>query len=119
MGQNSTKAEMLRTVNELIKARRSRILAAGAHLPDVVWGILLIAGAIAVFYTYFFGAHSFGIHLSITGLIAASIALVFVLLIALDYPFRGDVSVSDEAFVNVKATMGAAHAPDEEKPKPH
>jgi hypothetical protein len=119
MGQNATKAEMLRTVNELIKARRSRILAAGAHLPDVVWGILLIAGAIAVFYTYFFGAHSFGIHLSITGLIAASIALVFVLLIALDYPFRGDVSVSDEAFVNVKATMGAAHAPDEEKPKPH
>ena len=44
MGQNATKAEMLRTVNELIKARRSRILAAGAHLPDVVWGILLIAG---------------------------------------------------------------------------
>ena len=48
-----------------------------------------------------------------------SIALVFVLLIALDYPFRGDVSVSDEAFVNVKTTMGAGHAADEEKPKPH
>jgi len=119
MGQNATKAEMLRTVNELIKARRSRILAAGAHLPNVVWGILLIAGAVAVFYTYFFGAHSFGIHLTITGLIAGSIALVFVLLIALDYPFRGDVSVSDEAFVNVKTTMGAGHAADEEKPKPH
>ena len=119
MGQNATKAEMLRTVNELIKARRSRILAAGAHLPDVVWGILLIAGGIAVFYTYFFGAHSFGIHLSITGLIAASIALVFVLLIALDYPFRGDVSVSDEAFANVKTTMGASHAPEEAIPKPH
>jgi Protein of unknown function (DUF4239) len=119
MGQNATKVEMLRAVNELIKARRNRILAAGAHLPDIVWGILLISGAIAVFYTYLFGAHSFGIHLAITGLISSSIALVFVLLIALDYPFRGDVSVSDEAFVSVRATTGATLAPDEEKPKPH
>jgi hypothetical protein len=119
LGQNATKAEMLSVVNELIKARRTRILAAEAHLPNVVWGILLLAGAIAVFYTYFFGAHSFGIHLAITGLIATSIALVFVLLIALDYPFRGDVSVSDEAFVNVKATIGAGASPGEEKPKPH
>jgi protein-S-isoprenylcysteine O-methyltransferase Ste14 len=119
MGQNATKAEMLRAVNELIKARRNRILAAGDHLPDIVWGILLISGAIAVFYTYLFGAHSFGIHLTITGLIASSIALVFVLLIALDYPFRGDVSVSDEAFVSVQTTMGGAgHAPEGEKPKP-
>jgi len=119
MGQNATKAEMLRIVNELIKARRTRILAAEAHLPNVVWGILLLGGAVAVFYTYFFGAHSFGIHLTITGLIATTIALVFVLLIALDYPFRGDVSVSDEAFVNVKTAMGGGRAPGEEKPKPH
>jgi Protein of unknown function (DUF4239) len=119
MGQNATKVEMLRAVNELIKARRNRILAAGAHLPDIVWGILLISGAIAVFYTYLFGAHSFGIHLAITGLISSSIALVFVLLIALDYPFRGDVSVSDEAFVSVRTTTGASLAPDEEKPKLH
>ncbi|MGO9697846.1 MAG: DUF4239 domain-containing protein [Xanthobacteraceae bacterium] len=117
IGQNATKAEMLRVVNELIKARRMRILAAGAHLPNVVWGILILGGAVAVFYTYLFGAHSFWIHLAITGLISSTIALVFVLLIALDYPFRGDVSVSDEAFVNVKATMGAP--PGEEKPKPH
>jgi Protein of unknown function (DUF4239) len=117
MGQNATKAEMLRAVNELIKARRTRILAAAAHLPDIVWGILLISGAVAVSYTYLFGAHSFRIHLAITGLISGSIALVFVLLIALDYPFRGEVSVSDEAFVSVRTTMGGGGAPHEEKPK--
>jgi len=66
---------------------RSRILAAGVHLPDVVWQILLLAGAVAVGYTYLFGTHSFGIHIAITGLIAATISLVFVLIIALDYPF--------------------------------
>jgi Protein of unknown function (DUF4239) len=108
MGQNVNKGEMLHTMNELIKARRSRILAAGEHLPLVVWQILLLAGAVAVGYTYLFGAHSFGIHVTITGLISATIALVFVLIIALDYPFRGEVSVGDEAFVNVKATAQGA-----------
>ena len=33
---------------------------------------------------------------------------MFVLIIALDYPFRGEVSVSDEAFVGVAATAKAA-----------
>jgi hypothetical protein len=108
MGQNVNKSEMLHVMNELIKARRSRILAAGEHLPDVVWQILLLAGAVAVGYTYLFGTHSFGIHLAITGLIAATISLVFVLIIALDYPFRGEVSVGDEAFLGVKATASGS-----------
>ncbi len=112
LGQNANKAEMLHAVNDLIKARRSRILAAGTHLPDIVWQILLISGAVAVGYTYLFGAHSFGIHLAITGLISASIGLVFVLIIALDYPFRGDVSVGDDAFLSVQATS-------ESTPEPH
>jgi hypothetical protein len=107
-GQNVNKGEMLHVVNELIKARRSRIIAAGEHLPDVVWQILLLAGAIAVGYTYLFGAHSFKIHVAITGLISATIALVFVLIISLDYPFRGEVSVGDEAFLSVKATAEGA-----------
>jgi hypothetical protein len=108
MGQNVNKAEMLHAMNDLIKARRSRIIAAGEHLPGVVWQILLLGGAIAVAYTYLFGARSFGIHVAITGLIAATISLVFVLIITLDYPFRGEVSVSSDAFVDVRTTAAGA-----------
>jgi protein-S-isoprenylcysteine O-methyltransferase Ste14 len=97
-------------MNDLIKARRSRILAAGEHLPYVVWQILILAGMVAVGYSYLFGANSFPIHLAATGLISATIALVFVLIIALDYPFRGEVSVGDDAFVGVAATAKAAAA---------
>jgi uncharacterized protein DUF4239 len=104
MGQNVNKGEMMHAMNDLIRARRSRIIAAGEHLPDVVWQILLLAGAVAVGYTYLFGAHNFRMHMTITGLISATIALVFVLIIALDYPFRGEVSVGDDAFTSVKAT---------------
>jgi uncharacterized membrane protein YraQ (UPF0718 family) len=109
-GQNVNKGEMLRVGNELIKARRSRIIAAGEHLPEVVWQILILAGIVSVVYTYLFGAHTFKIHMAITGLIAATISLVFVLIIALDYPFRGDVSVGDDAFVSVKAMASEPEA---------
>jgi Protein of unknown function (DUF4239) len=118
-GQNVNKGEMLHVMDDLIRARRSRVLAAGEHLPDVVWQILLLAGAVAVGYTYLFGAHSFRIHLTITGLISATIALVFVLIIALDYPFRGEVSVSDEAFLSVKATASGAIEAEAGKPLLH
>jgi hypothetical protein len=119
MGQNVNKGEMLHAMNDLIKARRSRIIAAGEHLPTVVWQILLLAGAVAVGYTYLFGAHSFRIHMAITGLIAATIALVFVLIIALDYPFRGEVSVGDDAFVSVRATVSGALEHEADRPGMH
>ena len=108
-GQGVTKAEMLHVMDDLVTARRNRIEAAGEHVPDVIWQILLLAGAIAVGYTYLFGAHSFRIHLAITGLIAATISLVFVLIIALDYPFRGEVAVGDDAFVSVRKTRTLAN----------
>jgi hypothetical protein len=108
MGQNVDKGEMLHAVNDLIRARRSRIIAAGEHLPWVVWQILLLSGVVAVAYTYLFGARSFGIHMAITALISATIALVFVLIITIDYPFRGEVSVSDSAFLDVRSTAYTA-----------
>jgi hypothetical protein len=107
MGENSNKAEMLHATNELIKTRRSRIIAAGEHLPAVVWKMLILGGAVSVGFTYLFGARTFGIHMALTGLIATTIALVFVLIIALDYPFRGVVSVSSKSFVGVQATAAA------------
>ena len=48
MGQNVNKGEMLHIMNDLIKARRNRVLAAGEHLPTVVWQILILAGFVAV-----------------------------------------------------------------------
>ena len=113
MGQNVDKAEMLRALNELIKSRRARIIAAGDHLPAVIWKMLLLGAAVSVGYTYLFGAKTFGIHMAITGLIAATIGLVFVLIITLDYPFRGPVSVSADSFRSVQqnATGALAAAP--------
>ena len=41
-----------------------------------------------------------------TGILAASIALVILLIVAFDYPFRGDVRITPEPFERVLGSMG-------------
>ena len=38
-GQANVKTDMVRLINNLFSARRARLLAARAHLPDAVWQI--------------------------------------------------------------------------------
>jgi hypothetical protein len=101
-GQSTVKAEMMRVASELFSARRARLLAANAHLPDAVWQMLILGLVLVAVYVFLFGPHSYKIHMAVTGLTMLSIGLVFTLIIALDYPFRGDLSVDDEAYLGVK-----------------
>lgn len=101
-GQATVKAEMMHVVNDLFSARRARLLAASAHLPDAVWQMLTFGLVLVAVYVYLFGPHNYKIHMAVTALTMVSIGLVFTLIIALDYPFRGELSVDDNAYLAVK-----------------
>jgi Protein of unknown function (DUF4239) len=110
-GQATVKANMVRSSNDLFGARRARLLAANAHLPDAVWQMLIFGLGLVGVYIYMFGPHNFKIHMAVTGLTMLSIGLVFTLIIALDYPFRGDLSVDNDAYLGVKEVSDRAFAP--------
>lgn len=109
-GQSNIHAEMFRTLNELFTARRNRIQAANGHVPRVVWEIILLGTAGTIVYTYFFGARSLAMHVAITGTVAASLALVILLIVVMDYPFRGEVSVGTESYQSVQYAIAAYSA---------
>lgn len=50
LGQATDKAELLGDVNDLFAARRSRLLAATAHLPDPVWQMLICGLVVILIY---------------------------------------------------------------------
>ncbi len=102
MGEQVVEAELLRVLNELYGARASRLSAVDGHIPDVVWGLILLGGMITTGYTYLFGFRHFTMHIVMTAAVSVSLALVMVLIIALDWPFRGEVSISPDAFVKVQ-----------------
>lgn len=112
-GQATVKAEMVHAVNELFSARRARLLAANAHLPDAVWQMLAFGLSLVAVYVFLFGPHSFKIHMAVTGLTMLSLGLVFTLIISLDYPFRGELSVDSDAYLGVKEVTERAFAPAE------
>jgi hypothetical protein len=101
-GQETMKLEMVGNIDALFSQRRSRILAANAHLPDAIWQMALAGLVMVVAYLCLFGPHNAWMHLTTMGLSVFSIGLIFSLIIALDYPFRGALSVSDEAYVSAK-----------------
>ncbi|HKF28327.1 MAG TPA: hypothetical protein VKB29_03815 [Candidatus Binataceae bacterium] len=94
-------------LNELYTARASRLSAAVlGHIPDVVWWIILFGGFITVGFTYLFGFHDFRMHVVMTMIVAASLALVVVLIVALDWPFRGEASISPDAYLKTQKWWG-------------
>ena len=119
-GQTAINADMVHLVNDLFAARRSRLLAAQAHLPNAVWQMLIFGLVLVAVFIYLYGPHSFKIHVAVTSFTMLSIGLVFTLIIALDYPFRGALSVGDEAFSGVKQVahetfeQAEEHAPEHE-----
>jgi hypothetical protein len=111
LGQATMKKEMIGNADQLFSERRSRILAAGEHLPDAIWQMAIAGLVLVIFYLCLFGPHSRWMHLATTGLTVFSIGLIFTLIIALDYPFRGQLSVDDDAYVSAKDLSVELFAP--------
>jgi hypothetical protein len=98
-GEAVIEAELLKTWNELYRARSSRLSAVEGHIPAVIWWIIFLGAAITTGFTYLFGFQHFGMHVAMTAIVAAMLALVVVLIVALDWPFRGEISITPNAFV--------------------
>jgi len=74
----------------------------------VVWWIIFFGAAITTGYTYFFGYEDFRMHMAMTATLAATLGLVVVLIIALDWPFRGEISVTAEPFIMTQQSWSGA-----------
>src|SRR5208283_2396325 len=111
-GQATVKMEMEHDINDLFTARRQRLLAATQHIPGAIWGMLIFGLGVVCVFVYLFGPHSFKIHVAVTTMTVLSIAFVFTLVIAEDYPFRGVVSVSSEAYTDVKEVSERVFHPE-------
>jgi hypothetical protein len=99
LGESVIEAELLTSWNKLYLARSSRLSAVESHVPAVIWWIIFFGAVITTGYTYFFGSENLPMHMAMTATVAATLALVVVLILALDWPFRGDISVTPDPFI--------------------
>lgn len=97
-GDEAARAQFLTDLARLGDARQERLLATQATVPAIVWAVLLAGGGLMVTFSALLGASSSGLHLYMTAALGASGALVIVLIVALDNPFRSDFGISATAF---------------------
>jgi hypothetical protein len=71
--------------------------AAVGTLPLVLWAVLLATGVLTVGFTFLFGVRSARAQAAMTTLLAATIGLELLLIVALDNPFAGDAALHPAA----------------------
>ena len=100
-GQTVLMQEMLHGLNELYSARTSRLSAVSGHIPIMVWFVLVAVGGLTIGYSCLVRASGLAFHMLMVGGLTAALTLVMALIVELDYPFRGNISVTSEPYQQV------------------
>ncbi len=91
-------AEALTSLDAVIKQQRLRLQSVGTGLPASLWSVVLVGSWLTIGLTYFFWVENLKLHVVLVALLATFIALLVFLTAAMDNPFRGEFSVSPDAF---------------------
>jgi hypothetical protein len=90
-------AETLRAYNQWVQARRLRLDLVGAGLPGIIWLLVILGGLISIVVSLLFPIESARYQALLVVSLACFIALVLLVILGLDQPFRGDLGVSPES----------------------
>jgi hypothetical protein len=91
-------AEVLHSLDSVVEQRRLRLESVGTGLPASLWGVVIVGACLNILFTYLFWVENLKLHALLIVLFATFIALLVFLTAAMDNPFRGEFSVSPDAF---------------------
>jgi hypothetical protein len=106
LGQQAVHQRALDTFDRAVELRRLRLEAVQGRLSIPMWVFVLGGGGLAIAASFFFKVADWRLHAVMVGLLATFIAMVVVLITALDPPFVGDLGITPDAFRLVLASYG-------------
>ena len=114
--QSALYAETLNRLNALSETRRLRLHASRDKIPRLMWVLLWAGGLITVLFTYFFGVQSIRSQVLMTTALTILIALMLLLIVALEQPFAGLVRITPEPFLETLESLRSASSPLAKQP---
>lgn len=97
-GAQDVHAQVLAAINEAQNDRDTRLSEDASGINGLMWIVLVVGAVITVAFTFLFGFKHDVMQVLMTGSLALLIGLVLFLTVALNYPYRGGISVQPEAF---------------------
>jgi hypothetical protein len=104
-GQANVQAETMRKFSDLLRLRQVRLHSVSGKLPESVWWIVLLGGALNIAITWLFVVQSLRMHLLLNVGIATMIGVLIFLISSTDEPFRGSLRVTSDAFKEVHGKL--------------
>jgi Protein of unknown function (DUF4239) len=98
-------AEAYKQFNNVIELRRVRLQNVTSGLPAAIWYVIFFGGIMNIVITWFFITDKFRVHVLMTILFSALLGSLVFLVAAMDNPFRGEFSVTPEAFEIIMENM--------------
>ena len=94
-------AAVLHSLDTVQEQRRLRLQAVPTGLPAALWSVVLVGALLNIVLTYLFWTDNLVMHAVLVAMLAIFIGLLVFLTAAMDNPFRGEFSISSEAFQGV------------------
>jgi hypothetical protein len=104
MAQEVLHAELFSQFNQLLEARRKRVMASTSAIPDILWFVVFIGALVNVLWIWLLDMKLVP-QLFLGGVTSFYLATLIALIGAIDKPFRGQVSVSSEPYQVIYETM--------------
>jgi hypothetical protein len=103
--------ELLHQLDLVTQARRARIVVSAGIVPGIVWVVLFGGAFITIGFTFLFGTKNLYAQAVMTGALSMLILSALLVIIAIDYPFAGSVSVDSEPLAAVLSDLGGDSKP--------
>jgi hypothetical protein len=96
--QADTRSEIAALLRSASQYRQMRLFQMVQGIPPMLWFMLLAFSVTLVGFLFFFGIDNVWSQMVFTGVFAAALALLLVILSMLDYPFEGAMRLSPAPF---------------------
>jgi hypothetical protein len=97
-GEKILSAEALREFDRVEELRRLRLQSVSSGLPAAMWAVIIIGAVLNIVVCCLFVVDNFKLHSFLTIIIAILLGSLVFLIAAMDYPLRGELSVTPDAF---------------------
>jgi Protein of unknown function (DUF4239) len=98
-------AETIRQFSIFVDYRRQRLYSVSTQLPDVLWFVVGVGAVLNAVLTWLFDVKRLSVHLLLAGIMSLFIAQIVFMIVAMDSPFRGAVSVGPDAYQLVQRSL--------------
>jgi Protein of unknown function (DUF4239) len=95
--------------NKLVEARRTRVQSATAAIPGSLWFVLGIGTLIVLMMTWLLRINNKRLDIIINLLTGTMMGTVLAFIVAMDNPYRGEISVSSESFQLIYERLMEGH----------